>query len=113
MKTFYKISLGLLVLTCNIFSCKNDVVPLPRSMKLASPSPSVYGGVTTVMTGLYNLGPMAVDAAHNFYFIPYNTGQLFDTTGIYKVTPAGVKTLLAGGPFHPPLDGTGANARFW
>ena len=108
MKTFYKITLGLLVLACSIFSCKNDW-PLPGSMH-HHPS-SAYGSVTTIHANLPHIGPMAVDKALNFYYIPYNLDPS-DTTGIYKVTPAGVTSLLAGGPLFTPVNGTGPNARF-
>ena len=109
MKTFYKIALGLMVLACSIFSCKNDWLALPGPKN--HPSSSVYGSVTTVRTGLYNLGPIAVDKAHNFYYIQHDTGP-YDTSGIRKVTPAGVTSFLAGGGQGLPSDGIGADARF-
>ena len=108
MKTFHKITLGLLVLACSIFSCKNDW-PLPGSMH-HHPS-SAYGTVTTIHANLPHFGPIAVDKALNFYYITYNV-TVNDTFGIYKVTPAGVNTLLAGGPLGSPVNGTGTNARF-
>src|SRR6201986_247577 len=119
MKTFYKTTVGLLMLLgCSIFGCKNETSPSPESSKLASLTstelnhPSIlFGKVTTIRTGLAHFGPIAVDEKLNFYYTPYTTGAT-DTSGIRKVTPAGVTTLLAGGPLGIPVDGTGANARF-
>ena len=106
-----------MLLVCSIFSCKkNETSPSPVSpvslgpTELNHPSP-LYGKVTTIHTGLAHFGPIAVDEKLNFYYIPYTTGAT-DTSGIRKVTPAGVTTLLAGGPLGIPIDGTGTNARF-
>jgi hypothetical protein len=109
MKTLSKLSIGLLsLIALSIFSCKKELAPLPVSAKLTSLPSSDYGRVTTVFTGLTHPKGLAIDAAHNLYIIdmrPYNVG-------IYKITPAGVKTFLAGGPGIGSDDGTGAAAHF-
>jgi hypothetical protein len=109
MKTLSKISIGLLsLLTLSIVSCKKDLTPLSASPKLTSLPSSDYGRVTTVFTGLTHPKGLAIDAANNFYVIDMGSYQV----GIYKITPAGVKTLLAGGPGIGSNDGIGAAAHF-
>jgi hypothetical protein len=109
MKTLSKLSIGLLsLIALSICSCKKELAPLPVSAKLTSLPSSDYSRVTTVFTGLTHPTGLTFDAAHNLYVIDIGLNQV----GIYKITPAGVKTLLAGGPGVGSNDGTGAAAHF-
>ena len=60
--------------------------------------------VTTFLTGIGGPQGLTIDAAGNLYF---GTGQT-----VFKVTPGGVSSVLAGSSAQGSADGTGAAAQF-
>jgi hypothetical protein len=92
MKTFSKISIGLLsLIALSIFSCKKELAPLPVSAKLTSLPSSDYGRVTTIFTGISFPEGIATDAAGNLYVGEEQKGR------IVKITPGGIETVIAEG----------------
>jgi sugar lactone lactonase YvrE len=114
MKTFSKISIGLLsLLALSISSCKKDMTPLPGSQKLASLSPdSVHQTVIYYVVdnseNFFDPTGIAVDAAGNIYIADNGDHQLIKFDSHNVITP------IAGGPItnFGTKDGTGYAASF-